>query len=214
MPIFGNVDKFAIEYQFMPSPFEEDKVLKQSWGIFRLWVMGQDVCEYTINGVLSKYEWNLIYIVEWLCNNLEYVLGYDPFPLPVNGKNSLELIRESDKFESEEDDEFYLWYQAKSSWIFRHSWFSNRAGSILASVYFRRIEDNIELAWDNGFWEESQVYFSKPKGVCSVSKGDFKEAIFSFLTYALDQLESNLGGNAQIDGQSIAALRRKLNLLK
>ncbi|MBU2703799.1 hypothetical protein Ga0466249_004949 [Sporomusaceae bacterium BoRhaA] len=214
MPIFGDVDKFAIEYQFIPSPYEEDKVLKQSWGIFRLWVMGQDVCEYTAKGVLGKYEWNLIYIVEWLCNNLEYVLGYDPFPLPVNGKNSLELIRESDKFESEEDDEFYLWYQAKSSWIFRHSWFSNRAGSILASVYFRRVEENIELAWDNGFWEESQVYFSKPKGVYNVSKGDFKDAIFSFLTHTLDQLETTLGGNAQIDGQSMVELRKKLNLLK
>lgn len=214
MAIFGNVGKFAIEYQFTPSPYEEERLLRRSWGIFKLWIMGQDVCEYVVDGKKKQYEWNLIYIVEWLCNKLEFILGYDPFPLPVQGQNVLDLIQETNNFESEEDDEFYLWYRAKSLWTFRHSWFSNRAGSMLANVYFRRIENNIEIAWNNSFFEEKQVFFTKPIGTYSISKEDYKKIIFDFLNDILSNLEVDLGRDAKIGDQSIADLRKKVSLLK
>jgi hypothetical protein len=213
MPIFGNTNKFAIEYDFIPSPYEEEKLLKQSWGIFRLWVEGKDLCEYKADGVLNKYEWNLIYIIEWLCDNLKYIVGYDPFPVPVKGENLLELLAESYKFDSEDIEED-LWYDAVSSWIFRHSWLCNRAGSIVSNVDFRRVDENIELTWDNDFWEEYKIYFSNVKGVYIVPKKDFKEIIFSFLTNALEQLEGALGKDAKIDDRTLAHLHEQLNLLK
>ncbi|EGO64340.1 hypothetical protein ALO_08450 [Acetonema longum DSM 6540] len=214
MNMFGNMKKFAIEYQFLPSPYEEEEVLQNSWGIFRLWVAGYDICEYTINDDKKPYEWNLIHIVEWLCNNLEFILGYDPFPLPVQGDNILELIQESDKFESEEDDELYLWYQAKNSWLFRHSWFSSRAGSMLASVYFRRNRNYIEVAWNNNFFEDKQIFFTNPKGSYAVPKADFKKTIFDFLDNILSNLETKLGRDAKIGDQSITGLQKKVSMLK
>lgn len=67
MAIFGDVKNFAIEYQFAPSPYEEEHLLKKSQGILKLWIRGQEICEYVVDGIKKQYEWNLIYIVEWLC---------------------------------------------------------------------------------------------------------------------------------------------------
>lgn len=214
MKIFGDKAKFAIEYQLTSSPYEEEELLKKSWGILKLWIEARDVCQYVVDGSKKQYEWNLIYAVEWLCNNLEYVLGYDPFPLPIQGKNTLELINESDKFESDEDDEFYLWYQAKNSWTYRHSWFSNRAGSMLSNVYFRRVNDDIEISWNNGFFEDNQVVFVVPVGVYTVSKTDFKATVFDFLKDILEAFETALGGSARIGEQSVVDLRRRVSLLE
>jgi hypothetical protein len=211
--IFGEKEKVAIEYQLIPSPYQEEKLLNKSWGIFSLWIKGQDICEYVTKDCKKKYEWNLIYIVEWLCNNLEFIFGYDPYPLPVQGKNVLELIQESNKFECDEDDEFYLWYQAKSSWTFRHSWFSNRAGSILADVFFRRIDNNIEITWDNNFFEDNQIYFVNPMGTYVISKEEFKNIVFKFLNDILINMETVLGKDAKIEDQTLDDLWKKINLL-
>lgn len=213
MTLFGDKEKFAIEYQFIPSPYKEEELLNKSWGIFKLWIENQNICEYEINNYKKQYEWNLIYIVEWLCNNLEFILGYDPFPLPVKGQTTLQLIQESNKFECEEDDELYLWYQAKSSWTFRHSWFSNRAGSMLADVYFRRIETDVEISWDNNFFKDDQVYFTKPVGVYVISKNEFKNIVLEFLSDILSNMETILG-ETKLKNQNLAELKIKVNLLK
>ncbi|MFT4008231.1 MAG: hypothetical protein QM683_22410, partial [Lacrimispora sp.] len=123
---FGDSNKFAIEYQLQNNPYGEIGILKESWGVFRLWIDGINICKFKQENEEKDYEWNLIYLVEWLSENLEYIIGYDPFPLPVCGNNVSELIQKSDKFESGEDDEMYLWYEARSRWIHRHDWLCNR----------------------------------------------------------------------------------------
>jgi hypothetical protein len=213
MSIFGDKRKFAIEYQLKSCPYQEEEFLKKSWGIFNLWIEDQDICEYVSGDSTTQYEWNLIYIVEWLCNNLEYVLGYDPFPVPVQGQNALELIKESNKFECEDDNEIYLWHHAKNSWTFRHSWFSNRAGSIIADVYFRRVDKDMEVSWDNRFFEEHQLYFTKPTGTYVVSKDVFRKVVFDFLNDILKTLETDVGTFVKTGDYSIVDLRRKIGLL-
>ena len=136
---FGNPNKFAMQYTFLPNPHNEKGILGESWGMFKLMVEGNDICQYSIDNKTTNYNWNLLYIVEWLCENLYYLLGYDPFPLPVQGENALELIENADEYESDEDNDMYLWYQAKSSWLFKHSWFCNRGGSFLADVILEGI---------------------------------------------------------------------------
>jgi hypothetical protein len=211
---FGNNKSFAIEYELISNPNHENGILKESWGKFSVLIENKDICEYKIEDKIYKYEWNLINVVEWLCVYLEFIIGYDPFPLPIKADDVLSLIQVCDEFESSEDDEMYLWYQAKSLWLFRHSWFNNRDGSILSNVYFRRVQDEIEIAWDNSFFEEEGVSFIYPKGVYKVNKDEFKDIVFKFLNEILYCIESKLLDNMNNDIKHIKELQRKIRLIR
>jgi hypothetical protein len=84
---------------------------------------------------VTAFEWNLIYMVEWLSENVKYILRDEPFPLPVKGQHSLELLKHCLLFESDDDDECDAWFDAKQEGEFKHSWFSNRAG-FFCRMYF------------------------------------------------------------------------------
>lgn len=210
----GNPNKYAMQYTFLPNPYNEKGLLGESWGTFKLIIEGNDICQYIIDNRTMDYNWNLIYIVEWLCENLHYLLGYDPFPLPVQGENTLELIKNADKFESDEDDDMYLWYEAKSSWLFKHSWFCNRGGSFLASVYFRRIGDNIEISWNNDFYREKGVLFVHSMGTSIIAKTEFKGVVLNFLNDILSKLEKKVSANMIDDKNQIAELWNNVKLLE
>ena len=211
--IFGTVDKFGFEYELLKNTHEKIGVLKESWGMFRLWVDGVNICKYTHDGTINEYEWNLIYLIEWLCENLEYILGYDPYPLPVEGSTTLELLEKCDEFETEEDDEMYLWYRANGSWLFRHNWFNNRDGSTLSSVNFRRIGSIIEISWDNEFWKEHGVEFDSMVGVFKVSIDNFKSAILGFLKEILEELSNLIEAGLVNDREQISKLYAKVKLI-
>lgn len=214
---FGNPEKFAIQYTLLPNPHNERGILKESWGAFKLIVEGNDICQYTINNETIDYNWNLIYIIEWLCENLHYLLGYDPFPLPVKGENTLELIKNADEYEfdeSDEDDDMYLWYQAKSLWIYKHSWFCNRDGSFLTNVYFRRIGDSIDISWDNVFYREKGIIFVHPRGTSIIAKTEFKGVVIDFLNDILSKLGMRVSDDIVEDKNKIAELWRKVKLLE
>lgn len=196
---FGCKENFSIEYELIPNFAEDDPVLKYSWGKLRIWIEGNDICEYVHKNRKECYEWNLVYILEWLCDNIEYILGYDPFPLPLQENNSIELIEKSNDFDSEDDDEFYLWHQAKSLWAFKHSWFQNRAGSNLSNVYFRRVDNNIEISWDNSLYKESEIYFLKSKGKYNIPKTEFKNIMLRFIRDILNEIEKKVENDEWIN---------------
>jgi hypothetical protein len=84
---------------------------------------------------------------------------------------------------------------------------------VLADVFFRRVDGNIEVAWDNRFFSDKQVYFTKPVGIYVVPRKVFKNAIFGFLNDILSKLENDVGRNAKIGDCSIGDLRRKADFL-
>ena len=71
-------------------------------------------------------------------------------------------------------------FEKIQDWGFQHSWFSARVGSCLADVYFRKVENDIEISWDNYDLFPS-VTFIHEKGVYYVSLEDFKECILQFI---------------------------------
>ena len=209
MKKFGNFNKFGIQYSFLKNPFNEQGIFGESWGYLKLFIDGNDICEYLEKGAPKVYTWNLYFIVEWLCENLDSIIGYDPFPLPVGGKSTIELINAANDFEIEEEVEEYLWYNAMSSWTFRHTWFSSRGGSILTSAYFYRRNDNIEISWDNEFWSIDEVKFIHLKGLSLIKKEEFKKVILEFLYDILNSF------NVTIDADKLQLKKwvERINLL-
>lgn len=198
---FGDKDIFAIQYEFEVNPFYETSLTGETWGKFELTVRGMDVCRYKRVDSETTYQWNLIYIVEWFCENLKYILSEEPFPLPVEGQNSLELLDNSLLFESDNDDEFDAWFDKKQEWEYKHSWFSNRAGSFLPDVLFRRVNDNkIEIAWNNeSIYSSEGISFINPTGIEYVSLGIFESTIKNFIEDFLDNLLQNSKNKCEVE---------------
>jgi len=172
--VFGDKYHFALGYKLKNNPFGEKGLVGESWGQFEMWVDGADICKYMRNHERKKYEWNLIYIMAWLNDHLEHILDEDPFPLPVKGKHAIELLKHSHEFDSDDDEEFDQWHDKKQEWEFKHSWFSCRAGSYLPYVCFRKVHDQIEIAWDNNDLYDDVVFLQK-KGVKYVEINFFKQ---------------------------------------
>ena len=196
--IFGEKARFAIEYNLLGNKHNEYGVLGESWGELKVWAEGKDICEYSYDGEVHCYQWNLYYVLDWICDNLEYILGFDPFPLPVTGSNTLELLESSNMFESDHVTE-YLWYSASTNWVRRHSWLANDDGTSLSRVYFSRYNDNTEIAWDNSFWNRD-IAFTHPKGVYTLPILEFKDIMANFLCSIIKELDVRCGGGAQILG--------------
>ncbi|MCA1294979.1 hypothetical protein LBW89_18360 [Paenibacillus sp. alder61] len=210
---FGNPQLFSIEYSLLDNPIDDSGYLKESWGNFALIVDGKNICEHEVENETYKYVWYLDNIVGWFSSNLIYVLGYDPYPLPVKGDSVQELILNSERHVPEEDDEEYYWYHAKSSWTMRHNWFSSRGGSYLPNIYFRRVEREIEIVWDNSIYRDSQVIFSQADGSVRLPLGEFKKVIFGFLNDFYPNLLDKIPQSRTADRQSIERMWRKFKLL-
>ena len=189
---FGDKNKFSIQYALGVNSFNETSLIGETWGKFELWVHGIDICQYKTEDSVTTYQWNLLYIVEWLSENLRYIVGEKSFPLPVEGQHSLELLENCLLFESDNDDEFDVWFDTKQEWEFKHSWFSNRGGSFLPDVFFRRVNDKIEIAWDNeSTYSAEGITFINPIGLEYIPIDTFESTIKSFIEDFLENLLQN-----------------------
>ena len=202
--IFGNKDNFAIEYEFIDNP--EKVYINSTYGYIKLWVKGTDICTYNKN---YQHEGDIYYLVEWFCDKIEYILGYDIFPLSVKGNTAVELIENADQYESDDMLEFVLWYAAKSRWILNHCWFNARNGAVLPCVYFRRFEKCIEISWDNTFWRKEGIIFSSEKDIHIVQFEVFSKILADFLISSVNDLEQRIG-----NGEKLKVMKRQINILK
>lgn len=158
-----------------------------------MWVDNKQVCTFSREGTTREYEWNLTYIVEWFYKNKNSIFTETQFPLPVEGNNAIELYSNSGDFDSDIDDEFDSWFKKRQDWYFIHSWYSNNGGSYLADVIFRRIDNTIEIAWDNSN-VYSEIKFINPKGLYYVPFEIFRDVVNSFIEdFILEISESEEG---------------------
>lgn len=180
MKYFGNKEIFAVAYELKDSPFNLSGKNEPTWGIFQMWINDKSVCTYSREDKEHEYEWDLIFIVEWLYKNKTNILNESQFPLPSEGNNALELYYNSGDFDSDNIDVFDTWYKKRQDWFFEHSWYSNNGGSYLADVLFRRVADTIEIAWDNTELY-SEIKYNNPKGIYYIPVTLFQNVVESFI---------------------------------
>jgi len=180
MKYFGNKEVFAFAYELKDCPFNVSGKNEPTWGIFQMWVNDKSVCTYLREDQRHEYEWDLIFIVEWLCKNKNNILNESQFPLPSEGNNALELYYNSGDFDSDNIDVFDTWFKKRQDWYFKHSWYSNNGGSYLADVLFRRVADTIEIAWDNTELN-SEIKYNNPKGIYYIPIKLFQNVVDSFI---------------------------------
>lgn len=170
MKSFGKKEIFAVEYER----------LDMENGYFEMWVHNTPICCFWKNNTLEQYRWDLSYVVEWLNKNIPNLLKENGFPLPIKADTSIDFYNKSGDYDSDDIDEFDKWFEKRQEWYFCHSWYSNRAGSYLAEVFFRRIGNKIEIEWNNtGLYDG--VVFVNPTGLHYVDTDLFQQIISDFI---------------------------------
>lgn len=213
MTIIGDKSSFAIEYSLFPIEKEDEILWQQLQGTMAVYVNGQNISRYVSNGEESNFIGVIFYIVDWLCENFSDIIGYDPYPMPVEGENLLELINSANKFETDDEIEEYLWYSSERNWIFRHSW---RAVSetVISNTFFRRTGDMIEVSWDNSFWREKNVEFISLVGTQLIELETFRVVVLDFLFDLLNSININYKEGAHIVKGWVSNLQLFMNDMK
>lgn len=179
--IFGTKEKFAISYMF------EDK--QETWGSIQIWVNGENLCLFKDDKQIYEHGGDLYYIPEWFCTKIEYILGYDAYPLPIKGDSLLEIESIANTYKNDNFMEEDLWYGAMNRWILNHCWLSSRDGSVFPSISFWRFDEtNIDISWDNRFWQEHGVIFCSETGTAKIPYDDFKTILLEFLYTIIEDL--------------------------
>ena len=141
---------------------------------FGMYVNGADVLEGVIKGKRQKYCWNIDEIITWFQESKNELHSDDPYPVSVSGNSAAELYANSFQFTGNEEEEFD-WYTQVQNWLFRHSWVNASAGSYLATVFFRRVGENMEISWDNS--NHPHVAFVNQQGKYCVDLMEFDKTV-------------------------------------
>lgn len=166
MKLFGDISNFAIEYEI----YSIDEVYLE------VYVEDKPICKFIRNNKVYDFIWDISEIIEWMDENLVNILEEERFPLPVTGETGVELYKNSGDFDSLDDEEFDSWYEIRYDWSNRHSWLSSRKGGYLADIYFRKVDGEIELSWDNRNLYDN-IEFLNPVGLKYIKKECFKKVL-------------------------------------
>ena len=176
MNLLGNKEIFGIQIE------KDDYAYQMS-----LYVNGQDILQFEMEGVCYPYRWrNFKDIIEWIQKNLKSIISEDECPLVLPGDSAVEIWKSVYKMEPEvvDMDQFEI----LQDWMFRHSWFSARAGSYVAEIFFRKKGDNVEISWDNSnTFKDDGVKFVFPVGKYEVGINDFQK-VMEQVCYIYSQL--------------------------
>ena len=87
-------------------------------------------------------------LFEYLEETLSLVESDVPFPYAIEGNDAFDLIRRAEE-KAPADDAYIDFFEPVHEWSYSHSWRHARAGSFIPDVLFRKVDDDIEISWDN-----------------------------------------------------------------
>ena len=65
-----------------------------------------------------------------------------------------------------------------NSWVQKHNWFYYRDATFIPNVTFRRVDNSIEISWDNNeLFDEEEVYYVHKEGCVLVDINLFESVI-------------------------------------
>ena len=74
------------------------EALEKGYGYIHIIVNGQDISEYSYNGNIYYGMCRISKLLEWINDNLKYILSDDPFPVKTNAKTGADMWLYSDDY--------------------------------------------------------------------------------------------------------------------
>lgn len=166
----SNNKLFSIEYSFYDDSHETE---------LRMLVNEKNILAFERNGKILTTRWNLDDLALWLRNFIDNMKD-DPYPVEVDGEYAAIKDINARDFDSEDDEEFDIYYDKLDDWNLRHRWHTTSNGAILADLYFELKGECVEISWNNQDAEEG-VKFENELGGVSVPKEEFYKDVDIFL---------------------------------
>lgn len=193
---FGTHTSFAVDIRFLPDPDGDTAAPNDavgSWGQWRLWVGGRNLCEYDLfleNQSLVRCNavtWYLAPFIRWLANNWDPLLHEERLPSFSPGVAASRYYTARDAYigalplMSGDPRQFDSW----QDWASRHSMRWAAEGGMLPDLFLRRLGDEIEISWGDR-WQpgcDAIQFVAEEASVCvpvSAVADTFNEALIWF----------------------------------
>lgn len=154
--LLGDKYIFAIEYAFYDDSHDTE---------LSMYVNDVNILAFKRNGQILTTRWDLDDLALWMREFVNHMAN-DPYPVDCAGKYAAEKDDLAREFDTDDDDAFEAYYQRLYEWNQRHRWHAASNGAILADVYFERVDNNIEISWDNRDVEDGIIFLNITGGVC------------------------------------------------
>lgn len=199
---FGIQDEFEIwvDYEYIQNKDDPDylkslvHVEHKMWGSIYFWVNKKNIFAFKGYGPEATYTFNVKILVEYFCENLQFILIDDPFPKQTIAKYPAEMMDEVSLVELPDNDVHKYasvdWdnvdselYDNIDEWNFKHGLIPNNDGSFFPEAYFRKIADKIEISWSNIEpidTAQGELYFEYDKGAEYVDMRLFRDTVSQF----------------------------------
>lgn len=192
--IFGDKAEFALEFALLSDSIAaEPEESKGSWGAWRLWVAGVNLCDIRLQGAdgntsaVQEVRWFLAPVFRWLVDNWMPLIHEKRLPQEgtvVDRRSCSARDAYLATLESAGDDpvRFCPWQE----WAGRHSLRSASEGGIVPDVFFQRMEDEIEISWGNRIQPGAEAaMFMAESGVARASVDCIADALASAIDWFL-----------------------------
>lgn len=196
---FGEKADFALEIALLPDfVAAEPEESEGSWGAWRLWVAGVNLCDIRLHGTdgntseVREVRWFLAPFFRWLIENWMPLLHEKRLPQggavferrSCSARDAYLAILEST---GDDPDRFNPWQE----WAGRHSLRSASEGGILPDVFFQRMEDEIEMSWGNRIQPGAEAaMFMAEGGIARVSVNRVAYALAAAIDWFLEPKDS------------------------
>lgn len=200
MNSFGNKNNFCIEYQTYPEMYPDNKNIQENiesyktYGSMYFWVNGKNLFLFKGLGQEATYTADICTLVEIFSEKLVCYLKNDAFPAKTKATTGATMMDEMILVEKPDDDiKKYLkvdWdkvdkelYLAIDSWNYDHGILTHSDESFMPNIFFRRVNDKIEVSWNNDFSydiPEGELFFEYKEGVEYLDIQVFKEVVVAF----------------------------------
>lgn len=141
-------------------------------------VFGKNILEYVYKDEKNSRTTtgNLDDLMAYLEHTLEFIASDEPFPYCVSGDTAAEMDRAAREFSSEDMDVFDAYYDKLDEWSYAHSWLHASNGCFVPDIMFRKINDEIEISWDNENLYDD-VYYISLKGSVRVPCEQYRAVV-------------------------------------
>ena len=117
---------------------------------FKMFINKKNILEFKFNGESRTTTWNIDDVIIFLHSKVLVFTNDDiKFPIEIEGTSAAEKANNARDFDTDDEDEFDKYYDALNDWVYDHSWQHECQGGYIADVIFRKVENNIEVSWDN-----------------------------------------------------------------